>query len=114
MDEEKKTEGVQAPETATKQVEVEVSEPAETTEAVTYGDVEDTATDSGMAQETIEMPRVDDATAGNIPEVQAGHEFGFHQIPGGYNGTSDQGIGGGSANTMTEDVIGFMQGPYAG
>ena len=109
MDEEKKTEGVQAPETATKQLEVEVNEPAETTEVVTYGDA-----DSDMAQDKIEMPRVDDTTAGNISEVQAGLEFGFHQVPGGYNGASDQGIGGGSANTMTEDVIGFMEGPYVG
>ena len=114
MDDQKKTEGVQAPETATKQVEVEVTAPAETTEVETYGDVEDTSTDSDMTQETIEMPRVDDVQAGNVPEVQAGLEFGFHQVPGGYNGASDQGIGGGSANTMTEDVIGFMQGPYAG
>lgn len=114
MDEEKKTEGVEAPETATKQIEVEVTEPVATEKVETYGDVEDTSTDSNMTQESYEMPLVDDVVAGNEPEAQAGQEYGFQEVAGGYNGASDQGIGGGSANTMTEDVIGFLQGPYAG
>lgn len=103
-----------APETLKEieEIQTPVQAPVVTTEVMKDADVEDSNA-PGEEKETYEMPLVDNEVAGGKQEVPQGREFGFSQVPGGYNGVSDQGQGGGFASTMTDDVIGFLQGPYS-